>query len=60
MGDQILCSFLQSSSVSCKSWLFDSFGAFFRHFFEETTFQIVQLIMVIELSRVQFGLKSNA
>ena len=42
---EILCRFLQNSSVSCKSWFFDSFGGFFRHFFEETTFQIVQLNM---------------
>jgi hypothetical protein len=40
-----LCRFLQNSSVSCKSWFFDSLGGFFRHFFEETTFQIVQLNM---------------
>ena len=36
---EILWRFLQNSSVSCKSWFFDSFGLFF----EETTFQIVQL-----------------
>ena len=42
---EILCRFLQNSSVSCKSWFFESFGAFFAIFFEETTFQIVQLKM---------------
>jgi hypothetical protein len=25
---EILCRFLQNLSVSCKSWFFDSFGAF--------------------------------
>jgi hypothetical protein len=42
---EILCRFLQNSSVSCKSWFFDSFGAFFASFVEKVTFQIVQLNM---------------
>jgi hypothetical protein len=42
---EILCRFLQNSSVSCKSWFLDSFGAFFVIFLEKITFQIVQLNM---------------
>jgi hypothetical protein len=30
---ETLCRFLQNSSVSCKSWFFESFGAFFAIFF---------------------------